>query len=130
MALTPVQEEVVEWLANGETGLSSMTMAFWLGFRQPYHRSYYPRDPDDLNRCLGLLEVVPLLRPLLPKMAEVSPQWATLIAHWDAIENQFLEEAGLNWVKAKSAPKTYALMRQILHPTNTTSNKESFPDSP
>lgn len=112
---TPVFLKVIEWLANGNTGTSSKTMAFWLTFeiKPLWHDT--PHDPPDLNRCLLLLQLTPELRPLIPKMAEISERWARLVAHWDRIEQTFLDEAGIGWTKSKKAPKTYYLMKSAMN---------------
>jgi hypothetical protein len=78
------------------------------------YRASHPHDPDDLDHCLRLLSEVPELRERLPKMASVSPEWAALIARWEEVERSHLEEVGLGWTKAKSAPKTYDLMREVI----------------
>lgn len=107
------QKSVIDWLATGETGVSSMTMAFWLGFKvMPTERSA-PSDPADFDRCLRLLECAPGLRARIGDMAQVSPQWAKIAAAWREIEKCHLDEAGLGWSKTRSAPKTYALMKKI-----------------
>lgn len=62
------QLKVVGWLANGETGTSSETMAFWLAFNIEKEDSGHPYDPADFDRCLRLLEAVPELRKQLPAM--------------------------------------------------------------
>src|SRR5690348_9189841 len=111
---TPAQTRTLEWLANGETGMSSETMAFWLGFGVKPECISHPYDPDDLDRCLRLLFVVPEMRPHLQKMAELSEAWKRLIAHWDEIEQSHLDEVGLGWTKGRAAPKTYALMQEVL----------------
>lgn len=107
------QKLVIQWLALGRVGLSSKCMAMWLAFGQRTDGSH-PRDPDDLDRCLVLLSFAPGLRKLLPKMAEVSPSWAALVSRWDEIESTHLDEVGLGWTKARSAPRTYALMKKVL----------------
>lgn len=106
------------WLANGRRGTSSNTMFSVLTGVDALSGSEgsYPHDPDDLDRCLALLHDVPELRPRLPLMAKASPAWAALVANWDQIEALHLDEVGLNWTKARSAPKTYKLMRVILNP--------------
>ncbi|MDD2609407.1 MAG: hypothetical protein PHX60_06870 [Giesbergeria sp.] len=109
------QEAVIAWLANGETGLSSETMAFWLAFGVRKNDESYPHDPDDMDRCLKLLHHAPGLRERLPKMAEMSKIWAALVARWDEIEALQMYEIGLGWTKAQSAPKTYALMREVIN---------------
>lgn len=107
---------LVEWLAGGERGVSSNTivehLTGWPALKD--WRGDIPHDPDDLDRCLKLLAAVPLLRVMLPGMATHSPEWAAMVARWDEVEASHLAEVGLGWTKAKSAPKTYALMRQII----------------
>ena len=110
-----IQKKVADWLIRGDIGLSSKTMAAWLAFGTIFEGGHhYSHDPDDFDRCLRLLEAVPELRPLLPKMAALSPIWEALIKHWDEIERSHLDEVGLHWTKARSAPRTYALMRKII----------------
>lgn len=112
--MTPAQKNVLEWLANGDTGGSSETMAFWIAFDVLKNGGdNYPHDPDDFNRCLGLLDAAPDMRSHLHKMAGLSEQWAALVARWDEVESQFLSECGLNWSKSYSAHKTYALMLEV-----------------
>lgn len=105
--------KTLNWLANGETGISSSTMAFWLAFGILPDDNAHPRDVGDFNRCLLLLKEVPELRQRLPEMAKLSPHWDTLVTHWDELEALFVGEAGLGWRKANSAPKAYARMREL-----------------
>jgi hypothetical protein len=114
--------QVLDWLANGRVGLSSKTMAM-IALGSPPKRIDYPHDPDDLNRCLLLLEAAPGVRDVFPQIAAASKVWAALIANWSEIERSFLDEVGLNWCKARSAPKTYALMRRVIDSAN-------IPDEP
>jgi len=105
-------QNVLEWLANGETGMSSETMAFMaIGVVKRDH--YFPHDPSDFNRCLLLLEAAPIVRESFPKIRELSPKWAAIIDHWDELERLFLDEAGRDWSKAQKAPKTYERMLQL-----------------
>lgn len=107
--------EVAKWMAHYPTGLSSMTMALFLahGLVKEGGRNH-PHDPDDLDRCLQLLAVAPSLRAELPQMAKLSPVWAALVARWAEIERRHLDEVGLGWTKARSAPQTYKLMREVI----------------
>lgn len=114
--MTPAQQKTIEWLANGEIGRSSATMAFWIAFDIKCRDQGYPLDPADFDRCLRLLEAVPEMRPHLHRMSQVSKPWAVLAARWDEIEACHLEEVGLGWSKAHSAPMTYKLMDSILRP--------------
>lgn len=109
---------LVEWLANGRRGVSSNSIVQHITGLQTL-RGWgpdIPHDPDDLDRCLQLLEAVPALRLNLPQMATASPEWAALIERWAEIEASHLDEVGLRWTKAQSAPKTYALMRSVIDP--------------
>ena len=114
--MTETQKQVVKWLATGRVGMSSKCMAMWLAFGEHTEDRFCPADPDDLDRCLKLLDKAPGLRPLIPKMAEVSKDWAALVPRWDEVEASHLAEVGLGWTKARAAPKTYELMASILRP--------------
>lgn len=106
---------LVEWLAGGSRGISSNTMVQHLvGLPACRGAQSHPHDPDDLDRCLRLLEAVPLLRVCLPWMSSCSPEWAALVEKWGEIEASHLEEVGLGWSKGCRAPKTYALMRSVI----------------
>ena len=104
------------WLAGGSRGISSNTMVEHLvGLPACRGAPSHPHDPNDLDRCLRLLDAVPLLRVCLPCMASCSPEWAALIEKWAEIEASHLEEVGLGWTKAHRAPKTYALMCSVIN---------------
>lgn len=107
--------DIDRWIATGRRGMSSNAIAQHLTGRElTDDPTAHPDDPDDLDRCLQLLEAVPSLRADLHRMAEVSPEWAALVGKWDEIEASHLREVGLRWTKARTAPKTYALMREAL----------------
>ena len=108
--------EATAWLAGGERGVSSNTMFEYLtGVKatRGWGRSH-PHDPGDFRRCRLLLERVPELVPLLPRMAEVSPVWAALVAGWDSLCATMDAECPY-WRTGRggSAPKTYEMMRAI-----------------
>jgi len=109
------EQAVIDWLADGEIGVSSKCMAMWLAFGKRTRDAFggYPHDPDDMDRCLKLLHRAPGLRERLPKMAELNKTWAAMVARWDEIEACQMAEIGLDWTKGKSAPKTYALMQEV-----------------
>lgn len=116
---------LLDWLASGRRGVSSNSIVQHLTGVQAVGDWYIdiPHDPADLDRCLKLLDAVPLLRPLLPRMATASPMWAALIERWAEIEASHLDEVGLGWTKARSAPKTYALMRSVIDPAREAMRK-------
>lgn len=110
--MSEIQSKVLKWIATGRVGMSSQAMAL-AACGMPSDGSY-PHDPDDLNRCLLLLKAVPEVREHFGEIAKLGPVWGRLIARWNEIESSFLDEVGLNWKKAKSAPKTYALMKEVM----------------
>lgn len=118
MSISKTQLAVVSWLANGDCGLSSEAMAYYLGFgiKKKEDGAFHPRDPGDFNRCLGLLRAAPALRKKLHKMAKLSKQWKRLVMAWAVIEASLEAEVGQDWSKHRglSAPQTYGLIEQVL----------------
>ena len=106
------KDKVLAWFGAGRVGASSRAMA--LAVCGINGDADHPWDPDDLNRCLLFLEAVPEARSHMEKVASLSPTWGRLVARWDEIEAAFLSEVGRDWCKARSAPKTYALMKKII----------------
>lgn len=101
-------EGIAAWRKTDQVGASSDYMAAKLG--EAGIRDYaHPRDPSDFGRCLTLLAAAPELREALPLMADESPEWAGLVAHWDELENLYQEE-----LPSGHAPKTYTRMREIM----------------
>lgn len=110
--MSEIQTKVLHWIATGRVGASSKAMAM-TACGMPSDKDY-PLDPDDLNRCLLMLEAVPEVRDHFDKIAALSPMWRRLIERWSGIEASFLEEVGLNWSKGDSAPKTYKMMQDAI----------------
>lgn len=96
------------WLLKGERGLSSETMArAALGIRDPrYDR--HPLDPDDLRRCMLLVDQAPEVRNAFPRIAQLSKTWAAIIAHWDELIALLREE-----MPSGMARKTYDRMKAL-----------------
>lgn len=105
-----MQQQILEWLANGETGSSSKTMAFVIGFDITPNRHSYPRDVSDFRRCFQLLEAAPEMRKHIYKMQTVGPIWAKFAEQWEELEKCYRKEQG----KVR-LPRTYALIEQITH---------------
>ena len=118
--MTELERKIVSWLANGETGDSSESIAFtMLGITAKRWGMGTPSDPADLKRCLKLLREVPEIRPRMGEMKAASPHWAALIDRWDELEACFMSEVA-EWLENdysdKRAPKTWALMESIREP--------------
>ena len=108
-----MQDKVLAWIFEDEdTGVSSKAMAAAV-IGQKARYTWTPSDPSDFNRCLLLIESAPEIKDHMDKVAAISDSWAKLVGHWDEIEQCFLNEVGLNWSKAKSAPITYKLMHDL-----------------
>ena len=108
-----MNDDILRWLLLGETGSSSMAMASC--FAGIGDRTSSPCDPADFNRCLMFLQAVPDARSRLDQLKSLSLAWARLVERWDEIEACFLDEVGLGWSKGRNAPKTYTLMKEVLH---------------
>lgn len=114
-----LSKAATQWLATGERGLSSETLFSYLtghDIQDDGDKDCYPHDPDDLRRCMLLLDQCQELKPNLPRIVQAGPVWAALFARWDELTAAFEAEVpdwrGRNW----SAPKTYALMKEIIKP--------------
>lgn len=106
------QEKVIDWLASGETGNSSKSLAFeYLG--SAYSRIDAPHDPSDLGRCLRLIDKVPAVRKAVDALALKHPRWAIAAKAWDEMAQSMENEVGIDWSKGKRATKTYNLMKGI-----------------
>lgn len=103
-----MDKRAAEWLVSGDTGQSSITILAWMNGARSGH-IYYPLDPDDLGRCIRLINLVPEYREQLPDMAKASPEWEALVNHWDELEALYNEE-----LPSRRAPKCYARMRALL----------------
>jgi hypothetical protein len=104
-----------EWFASGERGISSETIVMNLtGRGRPKYGPDVPCDPSDFRRCELLLREVPLLRLMLPKMAEQGPVWAALVERWDEIVATCEKEVPgcFDGRVEGSAPRAYALIRE------------------
>lgn len=112
-----VINKAMEWLIDGNTGLSSTALLSNIlsngqtGTIKTIEARFHPRDSSDLRRCIGLLDFVPEFRQHLHIMRHVSPSWAALIDNWDLLEATLRNE-----IKSTPhrAPETYKLMTQIL----------------
>lgn len=106
--MTEMQQQIIKWLANGETGISSETMAFIIGFDITPKKWGYPHDVSDFRRCFKLVEAAPEMRKHLHKMKTLSPIWADFAENWEELEKRYKTEQG----KVR-LPHTYALIKQI-----------------
>jgi len=109
--------EILQWLATGETGISSEAIAFQMAGienRRKWHT--HPIDPSDFKRCLKLINRIPEIRSRLDEMHPLSIEWNALVENWKEVEDCFMEEAA-EWLTVedsqKRANKTFDLMNKI-----------------
>ena len=94
------------WLGGHDTGASSLTMAAVIFNAGNYvgnpQRFSHPLDSSDFGRCHRFLEAVPQSREQLHIMADVSPEWKSLVGRWDEITVLYTEAkaAGISAKKA------------------------------
>jgi len=108
-----IAEKVLNWFANSRVGLSSKTMAMVACGIIP-DEVHHPYDPDDLSRCIVLLDMVPEVRNHFDAISDLNNKWASLIQHWDEIESAYREEDAFGWSRVKRPSKTYTMMRNVL----------------
>lgn len=108
------KQRALAWIVGRHVGLSSKAIwAQMMGAGTPEDGWSYPHDPDDLSRCLRLLRLMPEWRRRLPEMAKRDPVWRALVKRWAELEALMEEEVGWDWSKGRSAPRTYAMMKEI-----------------
>lgn len=119
----------IEWLANGEQGLSSMAMFYAITGARPERlhdgdEAAHPWDPADLRRCRLLAEHVPEINDGIGKVASLSPVWNRLIKAWDEICRKMDEESPDWRSNHGTCPETYKIMKNIIN------NNDRAVDSP
>jgi hypothetical protein len=84
-----IDNALSDWIGGHHTGLSSLFMASYL-LGTPENKEYnFPHDPDDLSRCINLIESVSSIKEKLPEMANAGPEWSGLISQWDELVDMF-----------------------------------------
>jgi hypothetical protein len=112
--MTKKQMAVLEWLNGSDRGLSSEALAHcYLGNKRPNVTFGWcaPGDPADLGRCLRLVRLVPDVRECVDELAALSTAWARVAPVWDELAALMEGEVGIDWSKARRAPRTYAAMK-------------------
>lgn len=113
-------EAAIKWLAGGERGVSSnaiFTRLTGIDATDGWgDRHDYPHDPADFRRCQLLLEQVPELQILFPRMAHASGAWKNLVEAWPAIIAAMDEETP-GWREGRTdarASKAYQLIQTAI----------------
>ena len=129
-----LERAVLDWTYTAKTGLSSEAIAYTAVKGTPHNLFNHPHDPDDLRRCLLLIERIPATAKALPTLAEASPFWDAIAGAWDTLSASLREEwsADLSNPEWQHAAKTYEAMRALLAPVEEEfrKNRESDPSQP
>lgn len=108
-----VNEQLNDWLDNGNRGLSSEAIASKMTgihfVKTQIGGLPYPSDPSDFNRCVSLLKAVPEFKERFEEMREVSETWNMLVDNWDELEQLLIEESAIGPL----APKLYDRMKEL-----------------
>lgn len=80
---------IIDWLINGETGLSSKTLAAWIVGMPIDDIPNHPWDADDCRRCALLIQRLPEVD--WHRITETYPEWE----RWVPVI-QGLLDSGLN----------------------------------
>jgi hypothetical protein len=79
-----MKEKVIEWLINGEFGISSKTIAASV-LRLNYKRADIPYDKDDFGRCYKLVKFADIPLSELKILAERHPDWKLIVENWEQL---------------------------------------------
>jgi hypothetical protein len=109
-----ITERAQAWIVNGRVGMSSRSIYCHMMGVENKRGWDYPSDPDDLNRCLLLLDLIPEWQPRMHEMAAHGKEWKGLSENWDKIAFTFIDEVGLNWSHGDKAGRTYAMMKEAM----------------
>lgn len=106
-----VKKQWMDWLASGDTGVSSETM-FSAITGVPVRSHGIPYDIDDIGRCVRMLRRLPDLRPQLSKVIAKHKGWMPFIDCWKEIEELYdecveYEKLSIEEKKKKKRQKYY-----------------------
>ena len=122
------KDKIFAWLARGEVGISSRAMALTTAGvnlkRLPGWWSPWPHDPDDLRRCVLLVDLIPETREQgIAVLAQRYPEWKALAENWDDLVATLRREIGDELQPVGSAKETYDKMDALLEPLRIQRNE-------
>lgn len=94
---------VGQWLASGNTGMSSLTMAA-IAMGAEKGDFHVPCDQADFGRCLALLKKVPEIKYQFPQIAWYCPAFGPILKRWKELSD--LYEGGEH-------TEVYRLLREL-----------------
>lgn len=115
--LTPeITIKIARWFASDYTGVSSETIAsIALGMTEPERHGWdMPYDSGDFGRCYRLIKKIPELRDVLPRVAELCPQWKPIVEIWDELVALYEADEAEEPVYEKEPPKGRGRFRRTI----------------
>lgn len=80
-----LEERLIDWYENGETGLSSSFLAYRLSGMEIFKtHPAHPHDYDDLRRVILLIDRIPEFNETIIEMQN-EPGWAKIATRWGEI---------------------------------------------
>lgn len=81
-------EEILEWVTNGNIGVSSNTLLYATTGKSVYGNSRdIPYDVSDFIRCVELCNTVRRVKENLSAVTKDFPKWIPIIRDWDILVN-------------------------------------------
>lgn len=114
--------KIAFWALGTDTGMSSKNVAR-AAMGLPVEPYTYPRDGDDLGRCLRLIEFCPAAKAGVDALANISGPWKRLASRWDELEA----------MHAANDKQLYREMQKLINPNDLrsyswTKNEHGFWD--
>lgn len=124
----------LRWVLGWDTGLSALVIVACLAesaeagdqaarrLRGDDGREVWrhpPGDPDDLGRCIRLLDSFYGWRERLPEVAEANPEWDPFVRQWVELETLYREELPSGKCRRTNA-RMKALAEEVLKVPETT----------
>ena len=107
-SLEQIRFEVLAWLANGNVGMSSKSIAFHMANINAGAKAI-PGDPADFKRCTEMLMACPSIKNL-SSLAEEAPQYTPYINNWDKMLDLYNKDTKQYENKA---PNLYNYMKKL-----------------
>lgn len=106
------RDKCLNWLLTGRVGVSSKAIcAAALGVAYEHMEHDYPRDLDDFNRCLLMIDAT---GADISVMGDKGPIWAAYVRQWAKLKALFEAEVGPNWSQGREAVETYRFIQALI----------------
>ena len=109
-----VIRQLLNWYLNGETGLSSQTIASVMLDDTTGAQQSYPHDGKDLRRCMLLLRAIPEALSALDVLEQTNVHWQELAADWPLLTKSMAQELGPHLDKNSDTPQTNIMIQLAL----------------